>query len=156
MIVRLPAMDFPKLLLLAVSTAVCTQSALTQTPGAPGPPLPVPQQTNLPVNAPLDPKLPTIFIVGDSTARNKADLGWGDHFAHYFDSTRVNIANRAIAGRSSRSYINEGAWAKDLAEMKPGDFVLIQMGHNDGATAVSSAFRGRGSGKGIGDETAEI
>jgi rhamnogalacturonan acetylesterase len=130
--------------------------AVAQTPGSPGATLPVPEQTNVPVNAPLALKLPTIFIVGDSTARNKADLGWGDHFAHYFDTTRVNVANRAIAGRSSRSYINEGAWDKDLIEMKPGDYILLQMGHNDGATPVSPSFKGRGSGKGIGDETAEI
>ena len=147
-------MNLPRVLLFA-ATATCMQVCAAQVPGTPGPPLPVPEQSNLPVNLPLNPNLPTIFIVGDSTARNKADLGWGDHFAHYFDTTRVNIANRAIAGRSSRSYINEGSWDKTLAQVKPGDYVLIQMGHNDGGTPVSDAFRGRGSGKGIGDETAE-
>src|ERR1700743_3208558 len=80
----------------------------------------------------LNPKLPTIFIVGDSTAKNGADLGWGDHFAHYFDLTKVNVAHRAIAGRSARSYMNEGAWDKVMAELKPGDYVLLQWGHNDG------------------------
>jgi len=149
-------MNLRKLLLLAAATAVCVPPAFPQVPGTPGPALPVPQQTNVPLNPPLDPKLPTIFIVGDSTARNKADLGWGDHFGHYFDTARVNVANRAIAGRSSRSYINEGSWDRTLAEIKSGDFVLIQMGHNDGGTPVSTTFRGRGSGKGIGDETAEI
>jgi rhamnogalacturonan acetylesterase len=148
-------MNLPRVLLFA-ATATCMQVCAAQVPGTPGPTLPVPEQSNLPVNLPLNPSLPTIFIVGDSTARNKADLGWGDHFAHYFDTTRVNIANRAIAGRSSRSYINEGSWDKTLAQIKPGDYVLIQMGHNDGGTPVSDAFRGRGSGKGIGDETAEI
>ena len=71
-----------------------------------------PPQTNTPQDAPLNPALPTLFIVGDSTARNKADLGWGDHFAQFFDTTRINIANRARAGRSSRSYYNEGLWAQ--------------------------------------------
>jgi len=127
-----------------------------QVVGTPGPALPVPTQTNVPRDAALDPKLPTVFVVGDSTARNKADLGWGDHFAHYFDTTKINVANRSIAGRSSRSYINEGSWDKVLAEMKPGDFVLLQMGHNDGGTPLSADFKGRGSGKGIGEETAEI
>ena len=137
---------------LALATAV----ASAQVAGVPGPNLPVPDQTGVPQNAPLNPKLPTVFIVGDSTARNKADLGWGDHFVHYFDTTRVNIANRAIAGRSSRSYINEGHWEDVLTEMKPGDYVLIQMGHNDGGGPLGPSFRGRGEGKGIGDESAEI
>jgi lysophospholipase L1-like esterase len=116
----------------------------------------VPVQTNVPQNAPLDPSLPTIFIVGDSTARNKADLGWGDHFAHYFDTSKVNVANRAIAGRSARSYYNEGAWDAVLAEMKPGDYVLLQMGHNDGGGPLGPNFKARGEGKGIGEESADI
>jgi len=115
-----------------------------------------PAQSNLSENAPLNPKLPTIFLVGDSTCRNNADLGWGDHFAHYFDTTRVNIANRCMAGRSSRSYIAEGRWDNVLAEIKAGDFVLIQMGHNDGGSAPSPDFKGRGSWKGIGEETLDI
>src|SRR5260221_14057577 len=105
-----------------------TATAFSQTPATPD----APTQTSVVQNAPLNPALPTLFIVGDSTARNQADLGWGDHFAHYFDTTRVNIANRAHAGRSSRTFINEGSWDRVLTEMKPGDFVLLQMGHNDG------------------------
>ena len=79
-----------------------TLAGFAQAPvaGTPGPNLAVPEQTGVPQNAPLDPKLPTIFIVGDSTARNKADLGWGDHFSHYFDTAKVNIANRAIDRKS--------------------------------------------------------
>ena len=124
--------------------------------GQPGPTLPVPDQSNVRHDAPLDPNLPTIFIVGDSTARNGADLGWGDHFAHYFDTTRVNVANRAIAGRSARSYMNEGAWDKVLAELKPGDYVLLQWGHNDGGGPLTPDFKARGEGKGIGDESVDI
>src|ERR1700757_2916896 len=71
-----------------------------------------PKQTSVAPNPPLNPSLPTLFIVGDSTARNQADLGWGDHFAHYFDTSRINVANRAIAGRSYRSYLDEGHWDK--------------------------------------------
>lgn len=102
----------------------------------------------------LDPALPTLFIIGDSTARNQADLGWGDHLAHYFDTSRINVANRAIAGRSSRSYIREGHWDHVLAEMKPGDYVLLQMGHNDGGDV--SDPKARGSLKGLGDETQDV
>jgi len=130
--------------------------ASAQVAGQPGPNLAVPDQTGVPQDPALNPNLPTIFVVGDSTARNKADLGWGDHFAHYFDTTKVNVANRAIAGRSARSYMNEGSWDKVLAEMKPGDYVLLQWGHNDGGGPLTPDFKGRGEGKGIGDESTEI
>ncbi len=127
-----------------------------QVAGTPGPPLPIPDQTSVQQNLPPDPNLPTIFIVGDSTARNGANLGWGDHFAHYFDTTKVNVANRAIAGRSARSYMNEGAWDKVLAEMKAGDYVLLQWGHNDGGGPLTPDFKARGEGKGIGEESVDI
>src|SRR5678815_4638358 len=84
-----------------------------------------PQTT--PEPAPINPKLPTIFVVGDSTANNHADggLGWGDPFVAYFDASKVNVLNRPRAGRSSRTFITEGLWDKVLSEMKRGDYVLI-------------------------------
>src|SRR5438309_1306395 len=119
------------------------------------PPAPdAPPQTNLPQRAPLNPSLPTFFIVGDSTANNGADLGWGDHLAHYFDTTKINIANRSRAGRSSRSYMDEGLWARTLAEIKPGDFVLLQWGHNDGGDLGGA--KPRGSLKGLGEESQDV
>ncbi len=129
---------------------VVTATAFPQAPGTPD----APPQTSVTQNAPLNPALPTLFIVGDSTARNQADLGWGDHFAHYFDTTHINIANRAHAGRSSRTFINEGSWDRVLAEMKPGDFVLLQMGHNDGGDLGGA--KPRGSIKGLGDESQDV
>lgn len=129
---------------------IATTTAFTQTPTTPD----APPQTTVAQNTPLNPALPTVFIVGDSTARNQADLGWGDHFAHYFDTTRINVANRAHAGRSSRTFINEGSWDKVLAEMKPGDFVLLQMGHNDGGDLGGT--KPRGTIKGLGDETKDV
>jgi rhamnogalacturonan acetylesterase len=134
-------------LLLLLATA-----AWAQTPTIPD----APPQTSVAQNAPLNPNLPTLFIVGDSTARNQVDLGWGDHIAHYFDTTKINIANRARAGRSSRSYYNEGLWDNVLAEMKPGDYVIIQMGHNDGGTTTPQTdTKARASYKGLGDETVD-
>lgn len=117
-------------------------------------PPPTPPQTSAAPATSLNPALPTVFIVGDSTARNQADLGWGDHFAHYFDTSRINVANRAHAGRSSRTFINEGSWDRVLAEMKPGDFVLLQMGHNDGGNLDGP--KARGSLKGLGDKTKDV
>ena len=113
-----------------------------------------PVQSNVPHDTSLNPALPTLFIVGDSTARNGANLGWGDHFAQFFDTSRVNIANRAVAGRSSRTYVNEGLWDKALAQMKSGDYLLLQMGHNDGGDLDGA--KPRGSLKGIGDESRDV
>src|SRR6476619_965522 len=105
----------------------------------------------------INPKLPTIFVVGDSTANNHANggLGWADPFVAYFDLTKTNVLNRARGGRSSRTFITEGLWDKVLSDIKPGDFVLIQFGHND-AGAINDASRARGSLPGIGEETQEI
>ena len=105
----------------------------------------------------VDPNLPTIFVVGDSTANNNANgaRGWGDPFIDYFDAEKVNVVNRARGGRSSRTFITEGLWDKVLSEMKRGDFVLIQFGHND-AGAINDATRARGSLAGTGEETQEI
>jgi hypothetical protein len=60
----------------------------------------------------LNPNLPTIFVVGDSTANNHANggLGWGDPFIQFFDANQVNVINRARGGRSSRTFITEGLW----------------------------------------------
>lgn len=115
-------------------------------------------QQNSPAQpAPINPKLPTIFVVGDSTANNHANggLGWGDPFIDYFDAAKANVVNRARGGRSSRTYVTEGLWDKVLSEMKKGDFVLIQFGHND-AGAINDASRARGSLPGLGEETQEI
>jgi rhamnogalacturonan acetylesterase len=133
---------------LALFAALLPIAAHTQVSAAPPE---TPAQRNLPADAALNPALPTLFLVGDSTARNGANLGWGDHLAPLFDTMRINIANRAIAGRSSRTYINEGHWAKVLGEMKPGDFLLLQMGHNDGGDLGGT--KPRGTLKGIGEET---
>ena len=81
-------------------------------------------------------KTTTIFIIGDSTAANKdiskgkQERGWGMVLQSYFDDN-IRIDNRALNGRSSRSFINEGHWDKVLQSMKPGDYVIIQFGHND-------------------------
>ena len=67
-----------------------------------------------------------IVLVGDSTVTDVS--GWGAAFAARLGPGAVCV-NHAKSGRSSRSYVDEGHWAKALAE-KP-DYVLIQFGHND-------------------------
>ncbi|MBI3875298.1 MAG: rhamnogalacturonan acetylesterase [Verrucomicrobia bacterium] len=100
--------------------------------------------------------LPTLWIIGDSTVRNntRGQRGWGDPIAACFDPAKIRVMNRALGGRSSRTFLTEGLWGKVLADMKPGDFVLMQFGHNDGGERFKGT-RPRASLKGTGDETEE-
>jgi rhamnogalacturonan acetylesterase len=104
-------------------------------------------------------RLPTLFLIGDSTVRNgtKGQVGWGDPIADLFDKSKINVRNRALGGRSSRTFLTEGLWDKVIAELRPGDFVIMQFGHNDGGP-LTSAPRGvpRASIKGNGDESQEV
>jgi lysophospholipase L1-like esterase len=105
-----------------------------------------------------NPKLESIFIAGDSTAARGVgpmQQGWAEPFADYFDSAKVNVVNCARGGRSSRTFITEGLWDHLLSEVKRGDVVLIQFGHNDSG-AINDDSRARGSLPGIGEETQEI
>lgn len=77
----------------------------------------------------------TLFIIGDSTAANKVEKalpenGWGMRIGELFDNN-VAIANKAANGRSTKSFIAEKRWQEVFNELKPGDFVFIQFGHND-------------------------
>ncbi|HEU4722206.1 MAG TPA: rhamnogalacturonan acetylesterase [Gemmatimonadaceae bacterium] len=101
---------------------------------------------------------PSLFIAGNSTAARGAgerQQGWGVPFADYFDTTKVNVVNRARGGRSSRTFVSEGLWERLLADVKPGDVVLIEFGHNDGG-AVNDTLRARGSLPGLGDDSVVI
>ncbi len=131
--------------------AVCLSPSAAAAQTGESAPLPAP-----PVQRPADPKLPTLFVVGDSTANNNANggKGWGDPFVSFFDPRRINVLNRARAGRSSRTFLTEGLWEKVLQDLKAGDFVLIQFGHNDGGPLDTG--RARGSLPGLGEETKEV
>jgi lysophospholipase L1-like esterase len=68
---------------------------------------------------------------------------------------KINVVNRAVGGLSSRTYLTVGNWEKVLALLKPGDFVIMQFGHND-AGPLNDTSRARGTIRGTGAETAEI
>jgi lysophospholipase L1-like esterase len=83
----------------------------------------------------VDKKKIRVFLAGDSTLSVKEtkvypETGWGMPFVHFFDSS-VIIDNRAKNGRSTRTFISEGLWDKLIADVKEGDYVFIQFGHND-------------------------
>ncbi len=100
---------------------------------------------------------PTIYVAGDSTAANGTDgaRGWGRHLAAFFDADVVHVENRARGGRSSRTFVTEGLWENIASQLKPGDVVFIQFGHNDGGR-INDPQRARGSLPGLGDETEDI
>lgn len=99
--------------------------------------------------------LPTLFVAGNSTAKNGDDNGWGSHLQKFFSEEKLLVENRARAGRSSRTFITEGLWEGISNDLKAGDYVLIQFGHND-AGAINDNRRARGSIPGLGEETQEI
>ncbi len=78
----------------------------------------------------------TVFLAGDSTmaeklATKRPETGWGECLQQAFDESRVRVDNRARNGRSTRTFISEGLWPQIINDLKPGDYVFIQFGHND-------------------------
>lgn len=95
----------------------------------------------LPLDLPMadvqrEPGKPVLFLCGDSTMKN-ADKdedgmwGWGSVADCAFDPAKITIANCGMAGRSTRTFLDEGRWDKVYNALQPGDFVVIQFGHND-------------------------
>ena len=81
-------------------------------------------------------RIPVLYLIGDSTMADKPDKtyperGWGQLLPTFIDST-LNISNHAKNGRSTRSFIYEARWDSVVKLLQPGDFVVIQFGHNDG------------------------
>jgi rhamnogalacturonan acetylesterase len=104
---------------------------------------------------------PVFYIIGDSTVRNgsgtgsNGQWGWGSFVAEYFDTTKISVQNHALGGRSSRTFITEGRWEKITANLKKGDYVIMQFGHND-ASPLDDTARARGTIRGIGNDSSEI
>lgn len=77
-----------------------------------------------------------IYLIGDSTVCNYNAsaypmTGWGQMLPYFFNSANVTVDNRAIGGRSSRSFYEEGRWTTVKNLLVAGDYVFIQFGHND-------------------------
>ena len=87
---------------------------------------------------------PTVFIAADSTAQSYRESyapqqGWGYYLQNYF-TDNVVVANHAIAGRSSKSFYDNGRLTTILDQMKTGDYLLIQFGINDGDSSKSERY----------------
>ncbi len=98
------------------------------------------------------PGCPVIFTIGDSTVKNKdngdSQWGWGSVIAEQFDTTKVTVENHAMAGRSARTFLDEGRWDKVYNALQPGDYVIMQFGHNDGGDINTGKARGEIHGAG--------
>ncbi|KAF4548164.1 Rhamnogalacturonan acetylesterase [Elsinoe fawcettii] len=97
---------------------------------------------------------PTVYTVGDSTmAKNGGGAGWSDGWGQYLGySLNIPVVNRAVAGRSARSYTREGRFTELLGLVKSGDFAIIELGHNDGGS-LTPTDNGRSNCAGTGAET---
>lgn len=100
--------------------------------------------------------IPMLFTIGDSTVKNKDKdengmWGWGSVIHELFDAERITVENHAMAGRSARTFLDEGRWEKVYRALQPGDFVLIQFGHND-AGAINTG-KARAELPGVGPES---
>ena len=90
---------------------------------------------------------PVLFLVGNSTMRtgtkgngDNGQWGWG-FFAHqYFDESRISVENQALGGTSSRTFYNQ-LWPDVKAGIRPGDWVIIELGHNDNGPFDSGRCR---------------
>jgi lysophospholipase L1-like esterase len=108
----------------------------------------------------VDTQHPALFLVGDSimhTGTGNGDTGpwgWGAEIIPMFDPAKIHVYNEGLGGRSSRGYIQEGAWAKIMDHLQPGDWVIVQFGHNDAKN--SENYPDRTTLPGNGDDTQEI
>jgi lysophospholipase L1-like esterase len=85
-----------------------------------------------------------LYLVGDSTMSVKEvkaypETGWGMPFAYFFDSS-VMVDNRARNGRSTKSFMAENLWQPIVNELREGDYVFIQFGHNDEAKEKAERY----------------
>ena len=104
---------------------------------------------------------PTLWLIGDSTVQvgTPGQQGWGTPLPQFFDTTKIRIENHAKGGRSSRTFLSEGLWEEVRRQIKPGDFVMMQFGHNDSGPIGGEFAPGRparASIKGNGDESEEV
>ena len=113
-------------LLCALLVACGGGSGATPTAAVPGTPVPGPAGRI------------TLHLAGDSTmgeglADRRPETGWGEELQPLFREDRLLVRNYARRGLSSRTFMSEGFWADLIANVKEGDHVIIQFGHNDGS-----------------------
>jgi len=115
------------------------------------------------------PTKPVVYIIGDSTVATASPQsivqGWAGQLIALFDTSKISVKDRAVPGISSRTYLTKavhdknmlrnGMWDSIMTTLKPGDFVIMQFGHNDDSP-LNDTSRSRGSIKGIGNDTLKM
>ncbi|KAJ1302492.1 hypothetical protein OPQ81_002810 [Rhizoctonia solani] len=100
---------------------------------------------------------PSLYLVGDSTmashSASEGIQGWGVKIPNYLEN--ITVVNKAVSGRSARSYWREGKWAAVQASLTSGDYVVIEFGHNDGGSP-STSDRASVVGEGTNTETVTL
>lgn len=109
------------------------------------------------------PRIATLWLIGDSTMADYANygedyikerypqMGWGQALPDFlmrdsletigiFGVDSLVLQNKARGGRSSRSFFEEGRWREIYEQLRPGDFVIIQFGHNDASINKGERF----------------
>jgi pectinesterase len=87
----------------------------------------------------------TVFLAGDSTMAEKLpdkrpETGWGEKLQQLFSSDRVKVSNHAKNGRSTKTFLSENLWQQILDNLRKGDYVFIEFGHNDQAKARTERY----------------
>ncbi|KAF6819469.1 rhamnogalacturonan acetylesterase [Colletotrichum plurivorum] len=99
----------------------------------------------------------TVWLAGDSTMApdggHNGTEGWGQYLRYSLDPSRMRVNNSAYAGRSARTFTREGRFQRIIDEVKPGDWVVIEFGHNDGPGNPATDTKNRVDCPGIGNET---
>ncbi|RZM28202.1 MAG: hypothetical protein EOO88_09905 [Pedobacter sp.] len=109
---------------------------------------------------------PTLFLIGDSTVAGTSSTntiqGWSAKLVGYFNEDMIRVQDRAVSGISSRTYrtgvvhqpsmLKSGMWKGVMAELRSGDFVIMQFGHND-ESPILDTLRMRGTIKGSGNDS---
>ncbi len=112
----------------------------------------LPELVDTVTGASRKPGCPVLFTIGDSTVKNKdngdSQWGWGSVIGNLFNTDSITVENHAMAGRSARTFLDEGRWDKIYNALQPGDYVLMQFGHNDGGDINTGKARGELHGAG--------
>ena len=106
----------------------------------------------------LPQRKPVLYIIGDSTVRNtnRPQCGWGEMISEFLDTTQIKVSNQAMAGRSTRTFIKEKRWEKVINAIQPGDYLIMQFGHNEGSKPDTSKAGYRGVLRGTGNDSVSL
>ena len=101
---------------------------------------------------------PVLYIIGDSTVRNtnRPQCGWGEMIGELLDTSRIKVSNQAMAGRSTRTFVKEKRWEKVINAIQPGDYIIMQFGHNEGSKPDTSKGGYRGVLRGTGEDSVSL